>query len=370
MRLTRIQMTAMERMTRARTDDASPEIVAAEVADALRTVTGWDGYRIFSIDPATLRIGRLLAATERDAAQRQRWLRDGYQAEERVPFGSFGMEARMRMGIRAITFHEDLDQSYGMPASIKATYDPKRYVESHYSHVVEYHPGVTIDGNLLMNFPDGQRWVAFLQAYRVSSRRPFRASDIAFAHLVAPRMGEAIGAALLREQLQPEAAPPAGGASGIVVVSRDGEIQYASPAGEEWLTALRRHPLEAQTVLPTAILSSIAGLRSGRESALARVALPGTVAAIEAAPGGSDGSIALVVAPSRPVAGVPRLPAAWGLTPAESRVAARVIAGQSNREVADTLSVSENTVEWHLRRIFDKLGVRSRNQLAALNLND
>ena len=254
----------MERIARAQASDAPPDDVAAEVADGLRSVLGWDGVRIFSVDPATLLIGRLLAASERDADQRQRWLREGYRAAERVPFGSFGVEARMRMGVRAITFYEDLDQSYGMPAAIRATYDPKRYVESHYTHVIEYHPGVTIDGNLLKNFPDGQRWVAFMQAYRVSGRRAFRASDVAFAQFAAPRMGKAIGAALRREQRQPVAEPPAGGASGIVVVGRGGDVQYASPAGQAWLDALCRHPLEAQTVLPTAIMAAIAGLRGGR----------------------------------------------------------------------------------------------------------
>ena len=369
MRLTRAQVSALERIARTRTNDASPETVAAEAAEALRSVVGWDGFRTFSIDPETLQIGRLLAASEHDAAQRQRWLRGGYQAEERVPFGSFGMEARMRMNVRAITFHEDLDKSFGMPAEIRKTFDQRAYLHSHHTHVVEYHPGVTIDGNLLMNFPDGSRWVATMQAYRIGGKRAFRATDVAFAQYVAPRIGEAIGAALLREQMQPEAADaPASGASGVIVLGRTGEIQYASPAGREWLEALRRHPLEHQTVLPTAVLSSIAGLRSGRESAIGRIGLPGTVATIEATPGGSDGSIALVVSASRP-AGAPTLPVAWELTPAESRVAALVIEGHGNRDVADTLSISEHTVEWHLRRIFDKLGVKSRSQLTALNLS-
>jgi DNA-binding CsgD family transcriptional regulator len=97
--------------------------------------------------------------------------------------------------------------------------------------------------------------------------------------------------------------------------------------------------------------------------------LPGTTALIEATPGGTDGSIALVVSAVRAPEQA-ELPVAWGLSAAESRVAQSVIQGQSNREVADQLSISENTVEWHLRRIFDKVGVRSRSQLMAMNLAD
>ena len=52
------------------------------------------------------------------------------------------------------------------------------------------------------------------------------------------------------------------------------------------------------------------------------------------------------------------------LTAAERRVAELVGQGLSNREVASTLFVSAKTVEFHLRNIFRKLGVRSRTELA------
>jgi len=54
------------------------------------------------------------------------------------------------------------------------------------------------------------------------------------------------------------------------------------------------------------------------------------------------------------------------LTPAERRVAALIGAAKTNREVADGLSVSVRTVETHLSRIFQKLGVRSRTELALM----
>jgi DNA-binding CsgD family transcriptional regulator len=38
--------------------------------------------------------------------------------------------------------------------------------------------------------------------------------------------------------------------------------------------------------------------------------------------------------------------------------------GQTNREVADTLFMSVHTVEANLKRIYRKLGVRSRTELA------
>jgi DNA-binding CsgD family transcriptional regulator len=54
------------------------------------------------------------------------------------------------------------------------------------------------------------------------------------------------------------------------------------------------------------------------------------------------------------------------LTPTEERVADLVATGHTNREVAQALFVSVHTVEDNLRRIYRKLGVRSRTELAAI----
>jgi DNA-binding CsgD family transcriptional regulator len=53
-----------------------------------------------------------------------------------------------------------------------------------------------------------------------------------------------------------------------------------------------------------------------------------------------------------------------GLTAAERRVAVLVAAGRTNREVAAELFLGERTVAGHLTRVYAKLGVRSRTELA------
>jgi DNA-binding CsgD family transcriptional regulator len=53
-----------------------------------------------------------------------------------------------------------------------------------------------------------------------------------------------------------------------------------------------------------------------------------------------------------------------GLTETERRVAALVASGKSNKEVASELFVTVHTVESNLTRIYEKLGVRSRTELA------
>ena len=59
----------------------------------------------------------------------------------------------------------------------------------------------------------------------------------------------------------------------------------------------------------------------------------------------------------------PRAP--LGLTPTEERVAELAAAGHTNREIAQALFLSVHTIEDNLRRIYGKLGIRSRTELAA-----
>ena len=63
----------------------------------------------------------------------------------------------------------------------------------------------------------------------------------------------------------------------------------------------------------------------------------------------------------------PRPPSGWAsLTPAELRVVDLVTAGLSNPEIGERLFISRRTVQTHLSRVFAKLGVTNRAELAAL----
>jgi len=55
-----------------------------------------------------------------------------------------------------------------------------------------------------------------------------------------------------------------------------------------------------------------------------------------------------------------------GLTPRELEILEAMAAGLSNREIAQRLFVSENTVKTHAARVFDKLSARRRTQAVQL----
>jgi len=54
----------------------------------------------------------------------------------------------------------------------------------------------------------------------------------------------------------------------------------------------------------------------------------------------------------------------FGLTARELEIVSAIVDGQSNRDIAMTYGISEYTVKHHLTRIFDKVGVFSRLELA------
>ncbi|GAA3214512.1 LuxR C-terminal-related transcriptional regulator [Microbacterium terregens] len=86
----------------------------------------------------------------------------------------------------------------------------------------------------------------------------------------------------------------------------------------------------------------------------------------EATPGwGTEMSVAMPLDPPSALAAPPR---AWDLAPREAEVLSLLIAGQRNREIAVNLGISENTVKFHVAKIFRKLGVGSRAEATAFVL--
>jgi len=72
--------------------------------------------------------------------------------------------------------------------------------------------------------------------------------------------------------------------------------------------------------------------------------------------------VAVRETPGAPPAPDPARAGELGITPRELEILALIAAGMSNREIAQKLSVSENTVKTHSSRVFGKLKARRRTE--------
>ena len=73
--------------------------------------------------------------------------------------------------------------------------------------------------------------------------------------------------------------------------------------------------------------------------------------------------VAVIVEPAHRGRIASLLMAAYGLTEREQEVTRLVLQGNSTAEIAARLAVVPQTVQQHLKSIFDKTGVRSRREL-------
>jgi DNA-binding CsgD family transcriptional regulator len=156
------------------------------------------------------------------------------------------------------------------------------------------------------------------------------------------------------------------------VLSAGWELESASPGVERWVADLPGGDWDAGR-LPLAVLA-VAGqaLRTseGREApgavALARVlsqsgrwiVLHGATLAT-----GDATRVAVIVEPAHPARIAPLLMSAYGLSRREQEVTRLVLQGESTGAIAQSLVLSPHTVQQHLKRIFEKTGVRSRRDL-------
>jgi DNA-binding NarL/FixJ family response regulator len=81
-------------------------------------------------------------------------------------------------------------------------------------------------------------------------------------------------------------------------------------------------------------------------------------------------AVAVIIEEPSPAELAPVLMLAYGLTRQEQTVTRLVCRGLSTREIATRLHVTANTVQDHLKSIFEKTGVRSRRELVAAILQE
>jgi DNA-binding CsgD family transcriptional regulator len=356
-RLSRTQETARQQIIDLTRRALLPAPFSERLLTILAEVVPADAQQLWGVDPGTLLYNRSLALSASMRPHILWYLQHRYLREP----VNMTAPALMRARSAALVLHDRPETCWGAPSAL---FSP--WASAHDFQRV-YHELDAPAGGLLYTFlqSDGQ-WLAALTLARFTAQRSFQRTDILFLHLMAPMLGRGLRRALDLERttLYP---PPAPEVAGMLVLGPDRRVQFSTPAADYWLARLQDAGTELEQHLPTVIWAAVARLRTedmGQLAATVRICIPGSTLRVDASSCTSEDLTAIVLIPER-AALPPDVPAIWPLTRQEREVLSHVVRGLTNRQIASTLMVTENTIEAHLRHIYEKVDVHSRSELLA-----
>lgn len=199
--------------------------------------------------------------------------------------------------------------------------------------------------------------------------RPFKQEEVASLVSLAGQLATGLRLSLFRGA----DASSVVGESGLLLL--DGELNAVAitTAAERYLATMQSKQPHQPGRIPDAVRALVASLQStiSADGAYVRSRVPagnGGWLSLQATRLGAAGFgplTAVIIERAGPTELVPLVLQGSGLTDREAEVAGCVLRGQSTREIASELSVSPQTVQQHLKSVFDKLGVRSRREMLA-----
>jgi DNA-binding CsgD family transcriptional regulator len=185
-------------------------------------------------------------------------------------------------------------------------------------------------------------------------------------------IAEGLRKALLLEHT-PGATIPDG--PGVLILSDDLSVVSRNPAAQYWLAELAEAERGDKHTLPHIILAVVARLQTLEHEVAS--ADPGMPKVRLQTPSGQwlrlyasrlnrsaePGQVAVMFEVAHPVEIAPLIMQAYQFTKREGEVAHLLLQGYATTQIAATLLVSANTVQDHLKAIFEKVNVRSRREL-------
>ena len=217
----------------------------------------------------------------------------------------------------------------------------------------------------------GTCW-GFMCLHREQSSPHFTAAEAAFLARLTPHIAEGLRTALL---LGSTTKPLVVDEPGLLLLAEDLSMVASTPAADRWLTEIAAADQPHKLGLPYAISAVVARLKALERGndvqpdlmpkvRLRTVSGQWLVLRASRLSGPSmETQIAVIFEAARPVEIAPLIVQAYDLSKRESEVMQRVLCGLSTAEMAATFHISSNTVQDHLKAIFEKVGVRSRREL-------
>lgn len=207
----------------------------------------------------------------------------------------------------------------------------------------------------------GWGWLSLMRRDGV----PYGPRDLSRIRALVPHVAGALRAAAFAHQFSAAISDdPAAAAPGVVILDADDRLDSVTPVGLQLIELLPGPDgLPAPGILHG--LALLARARAGTETVHARVpGRDGRWLYLEAAPlSGPGDRVAVTLQPAGRIEMSPMLCRAHGLTARESDVTQLVLRGESTRRIAERMRVSPWTVQDHLKAVFAKVGVHSRQDL-------
>jgi DNA-binding CsgD family transcriptional regulator len=187
---------------------------------------------------------------------------------------------------------------------------------------------------------------------------------------IAPHVAEGLRRALLAGHAMAQRPSPG---HGVVILDQVGSVTSINDAAERWLAQIPDSDWPASSELPVPLLAAAAAAghdQHGDERLAPAVRLrttSGDWLSVHASRlhGSGGRSTVLVLEQPGPADIASLILDSHGVTGAQAKVVALVLRGYSTKQIVSRLAISQYTVQEHLTAVFDKLGVRSRQELAA-----
>jgi DNA-binding CsgD family transcriptional regulator len=199
----------------------------------------------------------------------------------------------------------------------------------------------------------------------------YNASEAALLAQLTPHIADGLRKALLLGNA-PLLSTPDG--PGVLILLDDLSIVGMTATAEYWLKELSNVEGKARSGLPPTIRSVVAGLQAIERGLVTnftpkvRLRTPSghwlVLYASRLRTSESPGQITVIFERAQPSEIAPLIMQVYDLTKREGEVTQCVLLGSSTAEIAARLHISTNTVQDHLKAIFEKVDVSSRGELA------
>lgn len=300
-----------------------------------------------TVDPGTV---LLTGSVNRDISCSGSWLAKHEYVIEDVNKWSFLARSGRLAGATSIATHGDVSRS-----------------ARHRSR-----EGYGIGDELRGSFVSDEIYWGAAAFLRDADKPDFTLDDVRFLASLSEVLADGLRRSLVHRAPEVEEIAPEDG-PGIVVLDAQGQAEMVSPSAEHWIAQLVEEPapqVPAESKLVQAVAARTRSLGDGddpingatrvrvRTRSGAWLVLHGTPLA-----GGGTQRTAVIIQPAAPHEVAPLVALAYRLTDRECQVVRLCMEGRSTKQIAGALHVSPYTVQDHLKSVFDKTGVRSRNEL-------